>query len=267
LSIDLKERYFYIDLIQKEKPARQPMTDTKNYQLLAVDDEIANINFYKVALSRLPLVVDTATSGAEAFELLKAKRYDLVLLDLLMPGVTGIGLLQKVEREALPLPIVLVCSSVSDKSVISQALSLGAGGYLTKPFTYQQLLQAVCDYLNLPYPQAGAKVSSPIQVPIQTDSKVESNFIATSTTNPTLPSKEQQPFASGKVESLSRAMSGMVFHKKTGRVDVHTIDGTGVLEYEKGRLKSVSYNGKMSIDALEALRLVAHRDVYVELKN
>jgi CheY-like chemotaxis protein len=126
------------------------MTDTQTYQILAVDDEIANINFYKVALSRLPIAVDTATSGAEAFELLQQKQYDLVLLDLLMPGVTGIGLLQKAEREGLTLPIVLVCSSVSDKSVISQALSLGAGGYLTKPFTYQQLLQAVCDYLNLP---------------------------------------------------------------------------------------------------------------------
>ncbi|MFQ3599498.1 MAG: response regulator [Chloroherpetonaceae bacterium] len=240
-------------------------TDTQNYYVLAVDDEIANINFYKVALSRLPITVDTATSGAEAFDLVKTKNYDLILLDLLMPGVTGIGLLQKAEREGVMLPIVLVCSSVSDKAVISQALSLGAGGYLTKPFTYQQLLQAVCDYLNLPLPQSGAKVSSPIQVPVQPAPKVESGFSGQSASNPS--SKEPQPFVSGKVESLTRAMSAMVFHKKTGKVDVRTAGGTGVLEYEKGRLKSVSYNGKTSIDALEALRLVAHRDVSVDLKN
>ncbi|MGQ9805874.1 MAG: response regulator [Chlorobiales bacterium] len=243
------------------------MTDTQTYQVLAVDDEIANLNFYKVALSRLPITVDTATSGAEAFDLLKTKHYDLVLLDLLMPSVTGIGLLQKVEREGVPLPIVLVCSSISDKSIISQALSLGAGGYLTKPFTYQQLLQAVCDYLSLPYPQAGAKVSSPIQVPIQQSTKAENGFVGQSLSNLSSPKKEQKPFESGKIESLTHAMSGMVFHKKTGRVSVHTIDGTGVLEYEKGRLKSVSYNGKTSIDALEALRLVVHREVYVELNN
>ncbi len=242
------------------------MTDTQNYHLLAVDDEIANINFYKVALSRLPITVDTATSGAEAFDLLKTKQYDLVLLDLLMPGVTGIGLLQKAEREGVMLPIVLVCSSVSDKAVISQALSLGAGGYLTKPFTYQQLLQAVCDYLNLPLPQSGAKVSSPIQVPVQPAPRVESSLTGQSTEGSALSAKEK-PFASGKVDSLTRAMSGMVFHKKTGKIDVHTASGTGVLEYEKGRLKSVSYNGKTSIDALEALRFVAHRAVYVELEN
>lgn len=241
------------------------MTDSKNYHLLAVDDEIANINFYKVALSRLPITVDTATSGAEAFDLLKTKQYDLVLLDLLMPGVTGIGLLQKVEREAVLLPIVLVCSSVSDKAVISQALSLGAGGYLTKPFTYQQLLQAVCDYLNLPLPQAGAKVSSPIQVPVQPAPRAESGFIGQSVGR--LLDKEQQPFGSGKAESLTRAMSGMVFHKKTGKVIVLTVNGTGILEYEKGRLKSVGYNGKTSIDALEALRLATHHNVDIELKN
>ncbi len=243
------------------------MTDTQTYQLLAVDDEIANINFYKVALSRLPVAVDTATSGAEAFDLLQKKQYDLVLLDLLMPGVTGIGLLQKAEREGVMLPIVLVCSSVSDKSVISQALSLGAGGYLTKPFTYQQLLQAVCDYLNLSPPQSGAKVSSPIQVPIQPAPKAESNFLGQSTLNPTVSQKEQKPFVSGKVDSLTRAMSAMTIYKKTGKVEVHTGSGMGVLEYEKGRLKSVVYNGKTSIDALEALRLVPHRAVHVELNN
>jgi Response regulator containing CheY-like receiver, AAA-type ATPase, and DNA-binding domains len=243
------------------------MTDTQTYQILAVDDEIANINFYKVALSRLPIAVDTATSGAEAFELLQQKQYDLVLLDLLMPGVTGIGLLQKAEREGLTLPIVLVCSSVSDKSVISQALSLGAGGYLTKPFTYQQLLQAVCDYLNLPLPQTGVKVSTPIQVPIQPAPKMESNFVGQSSLNSTSSQKEQQTFASGKVESLTRAMSAMTIHKKTGKIEVHTASGMGVLEYEKGRLKSVIYDGKTSIDALEALRLVSHRAVHVELNN
>lgn len=243
------------------------MTDTPIYHLLAVDDEIANLNFYKVALSRLPISVDTATSGGEAFELIQKNQYDLILLDLLMPGVTGIGLLQKVEREGLPLPIVLVCSSVSDKAVISQALALGAGGYLTKPFTYQQLVQAVCDYLNIPPPQAIAKVSSPIQTPVQPAPKVESGFIGQSASNFVSFGKEQKPFESGRVESLTRAMSAMVFHKKTGKVDVHTASGVGVLEYEKGRLKSVNYGGKTSIDALEALRLVPHRLVNVELKN
>jgi CheY-like chemotaxis protein len=243
------------------------MTDTQTYHLLAVDDEIANLNFYKVALSRLPIAVDTATSGAEAFELLQQKQYDLVLLDLLMPGVTGIGLLQKAEREGLMLPIVLVCSSVSDKSVISQALSLGAGGYLTKPFTYQQLLQAVCDYLNLPYPQSGAKVSTPIQVPVQPAPKIESNFVGQNISSIATSDKEPKAFVSGRVESLTRAMSGMTIHKRTGKIEVHTASGPGVLEYEKGRLKSVSYNGKTSIDALEALRLVQHRAVHVELNN
>ncbi|MFN3345139.1 MAG: response regulator [Chloroherpetonaceae bacterium] len=243
------------------------MTETPTYQLLVVDDEIANINFYKVALSRLPIAVDTATSGGEAFELLKTKQYDLVLLDLLMPGVTGIGLLQKAEREGLMLPIVLVCSSVSDKSVISQALALGAGGYLTKPFTYKQLVQAVCDYLNLPYPQSGAKASSPIQVPVQPVPRAGGDLAGQSGFNALSPNREQKTFETGKVESLTRAMSAMVFHKKTGKVEVHTASGMGVLEYEKGRLKSVSYNGKTSIDALEALRLVPHRTVYAELKN
>ncbi len=236
------------------------MSDTHTYHLLVVDDEIANINLYKVVLSRLPVSVDTATSGAEAFDLLKTKQYDLVLLDLLMPDLTGIGLLQKAEQEGVTLPTVLVCSSITHKGIISQALFLGAGGYLHKPFTYQQLLQAVCDYLNLPFPQTGVKASSSMSPSVQSDSSTEQRISQSAVS-----AKTPAPFESGKIESLARAMSAMVFHKKTGKVSVHTSKGVGMLEYEKGRLKSVSYNGKTSIDALEDLRFEFHRAVYVEL--
>jgi len=231
------------------------MSDMYTHRLLAVDDEISNLNFYKVSLSRLPVEVDTATSGSEAFDLLKTKQYDLMVLDLLMPDGTGIGLLQKAAQEQLALPIVLVCSSMSDKAIIAQALSLGASGYLKKPLTYQQLLQAVCDYLNLPYPPTPAASSS-----IQSVPKPERHSI-----EPHTPA--HQPLTSGSVHSLTHAMSVMTIYKQTGKVKVYTASGTGVLEYEKGRLKSVSYAGKTSIDALEALRIVTHHVIQVELNN
>jgi CheY-like chemotaxis protein len=235
------------------------MTDTQKYQLLAVDDEIANITFYKVALSRLPVDVDTATSGSEAFEMLKKKQYDLVLLDLFMLDGTGIGLLQRAEREGLILPTVLVCSSVSDKAIISQALSLGAGGYLKKPLAYQQLLQAVCDYLNIPYPEKLAKGAS-ASSQVLSASKSESSAVEQTR-------KSAEVLQTGKVESLTRAMSAMTINKKTGKVEVHTPKGVGMLEYEEGRLKKVVYNGKTSIDALEALRYESHREIHIELNN
>lgn len=239
--------------------------DAAPYRVLVVDDEMPNLNFYKVALSRLPLTIETATSGNEAFELIKQNPYDLVILDLLMPDVTGIGLLQKADREGVPLPIVLVCSSVTDKSVISQALMLGAGGYITKPVGYQQLVQTVCDYLHLPVPQSAASVASPVKPLAQNAPRPEldraiSSAPAPQTLNPT-------PMKEGKYESLSRAMSAMVFHKQTGTIEVYATGGLGLLEYEKGRLQSVSYEGLTSIDALEALRRSTHRLVQVRLKT
>lgn len=245
------------------------MSDDAQRRVLIVDDEMPNINFYKVALSRLPLSIDTATSGGEAFELIKQNQYDLVILDLLMPGVTGIGLLQKAEREGVDLPIVLVCSSVTDKSVISQALMLGAGGYITKPVGYQQLVHTVCDYLNLPVPQHVNPVAAPMKPFPQSAPRAE--FDRASHDEPATPSRASSAKSSamqtGRYESLSRAMSAMVFHKQTGTIDVHTPNGIGKLEYEKGRLQSVSYLGKTSIDALEVLRGAPHRLVHVDVKT
>jgi hypothetical protein len=79
--------------------------------------------------------------------------------------------------------------------------------------------------------------------------------------------KSAEVLQTGKVESLTRAMSAMTINKKTGKVEVHTPKGVGMLEYEEGRLKKVVYNGKTSIDALEALRYESHREIHIELNN
>lgn len=244
------------------------MQNNERYRILIVDDEIANINFYKVALARLPIDIDTATSGGEAYEMILKNQYDLMTLDLLMPNVTGIGFLQKADREGTQLPIVLVCSSVSDKNIIAQAMMLGAGGYIMKPIAYQKFVQTICDYLGIPLSDGGVKTAPPPIISAQQQSTANPDILYQSglrSPDAIAKLKTNQPLQTGRVESLSRAMSMMVFHKQTGKIEVQTLNGVGVLAYEFGRLKSVSYANEIGIEALEELRADVHQRISVQI--
>jgi class 3 adenylate cyclase len=111
--------------------------------VLVVDDLPANLRLMAAVLEPRGYEVVTATSGAEALQLLAARDVDLVLLDLLMPGMDGYEVCRSIradERTAF-LPVVMVTASEGQQKV--RALEAGADDFVAKPFDSSELLARV----------------------------------------------------------------------------------------------------------------------------
>lgn len=114
-----------------------------------VDDEPRIVNFVTRALSAEGFQVDGAHDGARALELARSGRYELVVLDLLLPNVDGMSVLQGLI-EARPNQRVLVLSAVTDVETKVRCLELGASDYLSKPFSLAELVARVRARLRQP---------------------------------------------------------------------------------------------------------------------
>src|SRR5258705_5618030 len=110
-----------------------PMTAT----LLLVDDEETNRDALSRRLARKGFTVLTAKSGRDALEMIDAHRVDAVLLDVMMPGMSGIETLRRLResRSASDLPIIMVTAKDGSEDVV-EALDLGANDYVTKPIDF-----------------------------------------------------------------------------------------------------------------------------------
>jgi two-component system, NarL family, invasion response regulator UvrY len=87
-------------------------------------------------------LVDEATSGREVLRMLQEKEYDVLLLDIAMPGGSGLGVLEDLRRQSSH-PHVLILSMYSEKQYARRVLKSGADGYLTKDSLPEELLAAI----------------------------------------------------------------------------------------------------------------------------
>lgn len=110
--------------------------------ILLVDDEPRILNFVSRGMSAEGFAVDVAHDGDEALRMTVAGAYDLVILDLLMPGVDGETALQRILR-ARPDQAVIILSCLTDAASKVRCLELGAEDYLAKPFAFDELLARV----------------------------------------------------------------------------------------------------------------------------
>lgn len=114
-----------------------------------VDDEPRIVSFVSRALAAEGISVDTANEGARAIHLATTHHYDLVILDLLLPTISGMAVLRGIIDDS-PDQRVLVLSALSDVSSKVQALELGAVDYLSKPFALAELVARVRARLRQP---------------------------------------------------------------------------------------------------------------------
>lgn len=136
-----------IDIESQQKPSPPEGTDAEGNiragrgSLLVVDDNEMNRDMLARRLERKDFLVSVASSGSEALELIKTKAFDLVLLDLMMPGVSGLDVLKTVRRTHRPteLPIIMTTAKDAPEDVV-QAFDLGANDYLTKPLDFSVVL-------------------------------------------------------------------------------------------------------------------------------
>ena len=111
-------------------------------RILLIDDEPQIVGFVRRALERAGYQVDAAADGTDGVRRTIGTGYDLVILDLIMPGLDGKAVLAAIRR-ALPHQAILVLSCNSDVNTKVECLNLGAQDYLTKPFSLAELLARV----------------------------------------------------------------------------------------------------------------------------
>jgi DNA-binding response OmpR family regulator len=111
-------------------------------RVLAIDDEARVLAFVSRALRTEGLDVATASTGEEGFRLAVARLYDVIILDLLMPGSDGFAILGRVLHRR-PNQSVIVLSCLTDTTSKVRCLEMGAEDYLAKPFALDELLARV----------------------------------------------------------------------------------------------------------------------------
>jgi DNA-binding response OmpR family regulator len=122
--------------------------------ILVVEDDKAIAAFVQAALAREGFVVSAASSGEQALDHIRTTPPDLVVLDLMLPGVGGLDVCRRIRQREQYLPIVILSARSKDVEKIV-GLEVGADDYVTKPFNGRELVARVRAVLRL----AGQDVS------------------------------------------------------------------------------------------------------------
>lgn len=108
-------------------------------RLLLVEDEEKVVNFVQRGLAAERFAVDVARDGVAGLELAQSYDYDLVILDLLLPGLDGTEVLRKIRRSDSQVPILILTARDAIQEKVRH-FEAGADDYLTKPFAFAELL-------------------------------------------------------------------------------------------------------------------------------
>ncbi|OGQ45032.1 MAG: hypothetical protein A2W63_03195 [Deltaproteobacteria bacterium RIFCSPLOWO2_02_44_9] len=110
----------------------------KKVRVLIVDDEINFSSVVSEELTNEGFYVEQASDGKDALKLLQQGEYDVVLLDINMPQLSGIDVLKKFQRDDLPPEFIMITGYASVQTAI-EAMKLGAYDYITKPYRIEKL--------------------------------------------------------------------------------------------------------------------------------
>jgi len=118
--------------------------------ILIVDDVPKNIQLLGSILKNEFIDIEFATSGQEALEWLKAKKFDLVLLDIMMPEMDGFEVCRRIKQnpDTEDIAVIFITAKTDIQSII-QGFEVGAVDYLTKPFNRNELIARVKTHLTL----------------------------------------------------------------------------------------------------------------------
>jgi DNA-binding response OmpR family regulator len=111
-------------------------------RILVIEDEPRILGFLARGLEAEGFAVDAARNGREGLKRARRDAYDLVLLDLLLPGLDGMSVLHELNRLRPEMPVVIV-SARSDLQTKLRGFGLGAADYLSKPFSFDELIARI----------------------------------------------------------------------------------------------------------------------------
>ncbi|MBI1862974.1 response regulator [Candidatus Microgenomates bacterium] len=104
-------------------------------RILIIDDELYLRELYEEVIQSAGYEVETALDGKEGLEKIRTGNFDLILLDVMMPELDGIGVMQKLNTEdpkPAKMPVIVICTNLSHDPVINEAIKLGAKAYIVK---------------------------------------------------------------------------------------------------------------------------------------
>jgi two-component system, OmpR family, KDP operon response regulator KdpE len=125
------------------------MSELKDKLILAVDDEPRMVNFMRMNLELEGARVITASNGREALEKARDDMPDMVLLDIMMPGMDGFETLRRL-RQFSQVPVVVLTAKDEEEDRI-KGLELGADDYIGKPFSHRELVSRMRAVLRRHY--------------------------------------------------------------------------------------------------------------------
>lgn len=120
-------------------------------RVLITDDSLLQRKTLSAIVADGGYEVDTACNGQEALEKIKVNRPDCLMLDMLMPVMDGVQVLETLESQGVKLPIIVLTADVQEW-LKDRCLELGATSFLNKPVKQDQLQQALRNILPTPQP-------------------------------------------------------------------------------------------------------------------
>jgi excisionase family DNA binding protein len=129
------------------RPVVAPEPSTDRPRVLVVDDEASIRDLLAKTLALAEYDVDLAQDGRVALERLRSQPYDLLITDLRMPGIDGLGVIREARRLRTDIPVIIITGYSSESSAI-EAVNLGVSGYLTKPFRIPKVLAVAAKALG-----------------------------------------------------------------------------------------------------------------------
>mgnify|MGYP001344793859 CR=1 FL=1 len=111
-------------------------------RLLVVEDEKRMADLLRKGLQEEGYVVAIAANGPMAVEMAQASQFELILLDIMLPGMDGFQVAQRLRRGGNRVPILMLTARDATPDIV-QGLDLGADDYLTKPFSFEVLLARI----------------------------------------------------------------------------------------------------------------------------
>ncbi|MBR6605215.1 MAG: hybrid sensor histidine kinase/response regulator [Prevotella sp.] len=121
-----------------------------DYKILVVDDVVSNVLLLKILLTNEGFQIITANNGEECIETAKTEKPDLILLDVMMPGISGFdtAVILKKEAETQEIPIIFL-TALNNPSELVHGFQVGANDFLTKPFNKEELVMRVMHQVQL----------------------------------------------------------------------------------------------------------------------
>ena len=124
--------------------------DFSKYNVLAVDDIPVNLLLVQKMLSRFNFRIRTASGGQQALDAVAAEKPDLILLDLMMPGIDGFEVIRRLRADPATADIrIVILSALNSNEDVVKGFNLGANDFIMKPIIMEKLLSCVVTQMQL----------------------------------------------------------------------------------------------------------------------